>query len=118
LKIPFLGDVLGEVLWWVFGYLCYALGRRTLLFVTVGRVRSEEARDGTLAFPWYGLARARDGKHVLSSAFTSLVGLAALVVLIVVFVLALNAWRPMVPNITFDRTAGSHSLAAAGQRGR
>jgi hypothetical protein len=22
------------------------------------------------------------------------------------------------PNITFDRTAGSHSLAAAGQRGR
>jgi len=115
LKIYFLGDVLGEVAWWVFGCLCYALGRRALLVVTVGRVRSEEARDGTLAFPWYGLARGRDGRRVLSSAFTSLVGLATLVVLIVIFVLALYALRPMVPNITFDRTAGSHSLATAGQ---
>jgi hypothetical protein len=26
--------------------------------------------------------------------------------------------RRSLPNITFDRTAGSHSLAAAGQRGR
>ncbi len=101
----------------VFGGLCYALGRRTLLVVTAGRVRSEEARDDTLAFPWYGLTRGRDGARVLSGAATSLVGLAILVVLIVVFVLALNALRPMVPNITFDRT-GSHSLAAAGQHER
>jgi hypothetical protein len=118
LRIYFLGDVLGEAAGWVFGYLCYALGRRALLVVTVGRVRPEEARNGTIAFPWYGLARGRDGRRVLSSAFTSLVGLATFVLIIVVFVLALNALRSMVPNITFDRTAGSHSLATASQRER
>jgi len=94
LKVYFLGDVVGEVLWWVFGYLCYVLGRRALQCVTLGRVRpEEEARDGTLAFPWYGLARGRDGKRVLSSGFTSLMGLATLVVLIAVFVFALNVLR-------------------------
>ena len=95
LKVYFLGDVFGEVLWWVFGYLCYALGGRALLCVTAGRVRpEEEARDGALAFPWYGLARGRDGKRVLSSTFTSLIGLATVLVLVGVFVFALNALRP------------------------
>jgi len=94
LKVYFLGDVVGEVLWWVFGYLCHALGRPALRCVTMGRVRAEEeARDGTLAFPWYGLARGRDGQRVLSSGFTSLMGLATLIVLIGVFLFALSVLR-------------------------
>jgi hypothetical protein len=28
------------------------------------------------------------------------------------------SWEACLPNNTFDRTAGSHSLAAAGQRAR
>ena len=95
MKVYFLGDVFGEALWWVFGCLCYALGGRAVLYMTAGRVRpEEEARDGALAFPWYGLARGRDGKRVLSSAFTSLIGLATLLLLLGVVVFVLNALRP------------------------
>jgi len=93
LKVCFLGDVVSEVLWWVFGYLCYALGRRALLCVTMGRVRADDLRDGPLAFPWYGLARGRDGRRVLSAGVTSLLGLATFIVLMGVVLMALNVLR-------------------------
>jgi len=61
----------------------------------MGRVRPEDdVRDSTLAFPWYGLARGRDGRRVLSGGFTNLTGRATLIALISVFVIALNDLRP------------------------
>jgi hypothetical protein len=93
LKVYFFGEVVGEILGQVFGYVCYGFGRQVVPFLTAGLVRPAEARDEKLTFPWYGLARGRDGKAVLSDAFTILVGLAMLLILVAALVWVLNASR-------------------------
>ena len=93
MKVYFFGEVIGEIVGQVCGYVCYGLGRRVVPFLTAGLVRAAEFRDERLTFPWYGLARGRDGKAVLSDAFTILVGLATLLILVAALVWVLNASR-------------------------
>ncbi len=95
MKVYFFGEVVGEILGQVCGYVCYGFGRRVVPFLTAGAVRPAEARDEKLAFPWYGLARGRDGKAVLSDAFIIFAGLAALLVLVAAVIWALNASRQL-----------------------
>jgi hypothetical protein len=60
----------------------YGLGRLVVPFLTAGLVRTAEVRDKELTFAWYGLARGRDGRAVLSDAFTIFVGLAMFLLLL------------------------------------
>ena len=93
MKVYFFGEVVGEILGQVCGYVCYGLGRRVVPFLTAGVVRPAEARDEKLTFPWYGLARGRDGKAVLSDAVTIFAGLAMLLILVAALIWVLNASR-------------------------
>ncbi len=116
MKVHFFGELIGEVAGQVFGYVCYGLGRRVVSVLTVGFVRPAEVGDENLYFPWYGVTRGRDGKVVLSDT-------AAICWRRYLYLSRCSYGSSMscdsrVPNITFEQTVGSHTLATAAQRER
>jgi len=91
-KLYFLGELVGEFLWQVFGYASYGVGRLVVPVMTAGWARPAEVRDEKLMFSW-GVARGRDGKAVLSDWLTMIAGLAAFIVVIAAVTWVLNASR-------------------------
>ena len=108
MKVYSLGELVGEFLWLVFGYVCYGFGGLVVPFLTMGFARAAAARDQELTFSWCGLARGRDGKTVLSTTLTAFVGLTVLLILVAALVWVLNApGRPLSPDAL---AGGAHSI--------
>ncbi len=73
-----LGEAIAEGLLAIVGY---AAGRVLLPIITCGMFRAERYED-FMTFPWHGVARAGDGKYVVSDDATGVFGLLILVALI------------------------------------
>lgn len=92
MKLYSVGGVVGGLLVEVYQVACYGIGRRAVSLLTGSQVRTEEEDEG-LAFAWYGVARGRDGKLVLSESLAGIVGFTVLVIAAVVVVWVLNVAR-------------------------
>jgi hypothetical protein len=57
--------------------IAYGVGRALLPIVTFGQMRAETSNEN-FSFPWHGVAREANGKHVASIDATSLFGLLAI----------------------------------------
>ena len=92
MKLYAVGGVVGEVFVQLCEVVCYPIGKTIVPWVTLWCARTEEP-DEHLTFAWYGVARGRDGKTVLSERATEFVGLAVLIMVAVVVVWIFNTAR-------------------------